>query len=281
MTPHQQQPTPRRLARRPRGLTQIDLVVLLLCVGLGVLVGCLSRGGNRETANRIKCASNLRQIGQALLLYANDHGGAYPRVVYLPGPDPKPVWGTGAAGADPFTSAQPNDVTAALFLLLRTQDITSDAFTCPSSNAVKETYGGGTNTPRDRSNFSDSKQNLSYSMHNPYVKDGVVPAEDKKYWRYFMGEEFAVAADINPGTAPATDNVLAPATTSSARDMRLANSDNHDKDGQNILYGDGHVSFENNPFSGISRDNIYTTRDGKVVASPADMEDSILLPTDD
>jgi prepilin-type processing-associated H-X9-DG protein len=32
----------------------------------------------RETANRVKCASNERQIGQALLLYANDHQGKYP-----------------------------------------------------------------------------------------------------------------------------------------------------------------------------------------------------------
>jgi prepilin-type processing-associated H-X9-DG protein len=33
---------------------------------------------SHERANRVKCASNLRQIGQGLLLYANDHGGVYP-----------------------------------------------------------------------------------------------------------------------------------------------------------------------------------------------------------
>lgn len=32
----------------------------------------------RERANRIKCASNLRQIGQGVLMYANDHGGTLP-----------------------------------------------------------------------------------------------------------------------------------------------------------------------------------------------------------
>lgn len=32
----------------------------------------------RETANRIKCASNMRQIGEALMLYSNDHQGKYP-----------------------------------------------------------------------------------------------------------------------------------------------------------------------------------------------------------
>jgi prepilin-type processing-associated H-X9-DG protein len=32
----------------------------------------------KERANRVKCASNLRQIGQGCLLYANDHKGSYP-----------------------------------------------------------------------------------------------------------------------------------------------------------------------------------------------------------
>ncbi|HEY7088926.1 MAG TPA: H-X9-DG-CTERM domain-containing protein, partial [Tepidisphaeraceae bacterium] len=41
-----------------------------------VMLPSLSRA--RETANRVKCASNMRQIGQAMLLYANEHKGAYP-----------------------------------------------------------------------------------------------------------------------------------------------------------------------------------------------------------
>ena len=269
MTLHQR-PTRRRTVR-PRGLTHIDIIVLVLCVGLGVLVGCLSRGGSRETANRVKCASNLRQIGQALLLYANDHQGAYPRVVYIGGPDPKPTWGT---------PDQPNDVTGAMFLLLRTQDITSDVFTCPSSNAEKDLFGGGTNGPLNRTNFSSIKKNLSYSMHNPYVRDGVVPADDKTYWTSGMSAEFPIAADLNPGTAGG-DDVTKARIDMSARDMKVANSNNHDKDGQNILYGDGHVAWESNPLVGIERENIYTTRDGKLAASPVDMSDGVLLPTDD
>jgi prepilin-type N-terminal cleavage/methylation domain-containing protein/prepilin-type processing-associated H-X9-DG protein len=40
--------------------------------------------------------------------------------------------------------------------------------------------------------------------------------------------------------------------------VKLANSTNHGKDGQNVLYGDGHVSFETTPLCGIEKDNIYT-----------------------
>jgi prepilin-type processing-associated H-X9-DG protein len=281
MTRHQSNQAHRRLAR-PRGFTYIDVIVLICCLGLGILVGCFTRGRSTATANRVKCASNLRQIGQALLLYANDNGGHYPRVIYVAGLDTKPTWGTGAGGKNPFVDVEPNDVSAAMFLLLRTQDITPEVFTCPSSNADRDTLGGGANAPIDRANFTDVKKNLSYSMHNPYVRDGVVPDDDKTYWTTNMSADFAIAADINPGTGPgADDDVLKPNAKSSFREMRLANSSNHEKDGQNILYGDGHVSWEASPFVGVRQDNIYTTKENRVIASPTDVHDSVLLPTDD
>ena len=46
-------------------------------VMMGVMMPSLARA--RMQANRIKSASNLRQIGQALLLYANENKGKYPR----------------------------------------------------------------------------------------------------------------------------------------------------------------------------------------------------------
>ena len=69
--------------------------------------------------------------------------------------------------------------------------------------------------------------------------------------------------------------------------MKQGNSANHDGDGQNVLYEDGHVEWQQNPFVGVNRDNIYTASDGKggnaptVLSSPYDLNDSILLPTDD
>jgi prepilin-type processing-associated H-X9-DG protein len=45
-------------------------------MSVGILLPSLNRA--RETANRVKCASNLRQMGQGILLYSNDHSGNYP-----------------------------------------------------------------------------------------------------------------------------------------------------------------------------------------------------------
>ena len=43
---------------------------------ISILLPALNRA--RETANRIKCASNERQIGMAIVLYTTDHNGPFP-----------------------------------------------------------------------------------------------------------------------------------------------------------------------------------------------------------
>lgn len=45
-------------------------------LGAAILMPSLNRA--RESANRVQSASNLRQIGQGLLIYANENGGKYP-----------------------------------------------------------------------------------------------------------------------------------------------------------------------------------------------------------
>ena len=59
----------------------IGLVVIVVVgfVVVGVFAPSLCR--SRETANRVKCASNLRQIGIAILQYARQNGGEFPRTV--------------------------------------------------------------------------------------------------------------------------------------------------------------------------------------------------------
>jgi prepilin-type processing-associated H-X9-DG protein len=265
------------------GFTMVDLIggIVLFAV---FLFSCLAATANLDNQrNRVRCASNLRQIGQAILLYSNDSKGPYPRTKYDVSQADHPTAYTGVDSNDPFSPACPqvNDVSAALFLLLRTEDVTSAVFICPATGLKPDDYGGGTHTFREKANFP-SAQTLSYSYADPYPSEA---AAAKGYGlNQGLDAEFVLVADMNPGTGALTQLTL----HSTAAEMRNGNSNNHSGDGQNVLYADGHVEFQNNPFCGMGRDNIYTygasgthANGGGgtgIFGSPVDMNDSVLLP---
>ena len=68
----------RRQWHRYRGRLLGGLAILVVPFFCVVPILLPSTGRARESAQRVKCSSNLRQIGQAILLYANDNNDVYP-----------------------------------------------------------------------------------------------------------------------------------------------------------------------------------------------------------
>lgn len=90
-------PFPGATALTPGGGGQVMVAQQAMLVS--ILLPSLNRA--RETANRVKCQSNMRQIGQGILLYSNENKGKYP-------PDQG--------------------------MIVKTQDLTAAVFVCPSGD---------------------------------------------------------------------------------------------------------------------------------------------------
>lgn len=76
-----QRPALRAIVHR-RGFTLYDLLISVFVMGLLMAILLPTLGRAYETAKRVQCASNQRQIGMALHMYADHFRGALPPSVF-------------------------------------------------------------------------------------------------------------------------------------------------------------------------------------------------------
>lgn len=79
-----------------RGFSLIDTLVTISVVALLIAILLPSLSGAREAARRVVCASNVRQLGIGIQMFADDHDGKLPDSMYV----------SLAAGMNGDTSAQ-------------------------------------------------------------------------------------------------------------------------------------------------------------------------------
>ena len=259
---------------RRRAFTLVELLVVIGIIVLLIAILLPTLKAARERANRIKCASNLRQIGIALRIYAHDNKGHFPRTLYKPKESVMAWWG------DPWRNY--DDVTAPLALLIRYRLLRAEVFLCPSGSyragSVHDTPGYG---HRDFDWALPSISILQYSWANPYpmCTGGFEPTPGMREYKPppDVPGDFAIAADANNSVHASEMPLDAP------RDEILRmNSLNHNRQGQNVLYNDGHVSWSETVYCGYAGDNIYyatsADRSRGNPRCPEGKYDTILLP---
>jgi prepilin-type N-terminal cleavage/methylation domain-containing protein/prepilin-type processing-associated H-X9-DG protein len=294
-----------RSRARAFSLVELLVVVAIVAILLSIFIPYVAK--IRESDRRIRCADNLRAVMQGFREYASlkDAKGvashSYPSVFYDKDHNPNGyVAYTGADSPSPFakdTKVKPNDVTASLWLLVRQGFVAPNRFICPSTNNSPDPLltNGVAVRADQRSNFTDGSH-LSYSYASPFSSADGYKMQDTQV------ADFALLADKNPGVAGKNDSVTRPAFDAGPFDLAMSNSNNHRKVGQNVLYADGHVSFQTTPYCGVGkadrRDNIYTAL-APIPLSPGQRppvesngyygrdigpswtNDSYLVPTDD
>ena len=233
--------------KRSRAFTLIELLVVIAIIALliSILLPSLSRA--RELSKRTVCSANLRGIGQSFYLYAQDDPGVFPAIAMttgLPGgvstvaDGLMKIFDSVDRTTEPSTTGVPSP-TVDMWAVVRTNNSTPKQFICPSTVDTQD-------RAQDTTAYFDFEGagNLSYAYQYQHDPNRQIIGTSSE-------PTFPVMADGNPYLK---GRVL-PDITSDRNSGFRGNSANHtNREGQNVLFQDDHVTFEKSPDVGLSGD---------------------------
>ena len=197
-----------RVATRPRrpgftrpAFTLVELLVVIGIIALLIAILMPALGKAREQANAVKCMSNERQMGQALVMFANEHNGYLPKAWFNDGV----VW----SGGDPtkIKWQYRDPMYGWTYVLSLSMGRAKEAFRCPSDDTdhVYDTFNDSYPGLGDRGDADNIPG--SYRLNISYLPNG--PFEAIRVTRLSRPTEAIIIADGRQGFGDNAWNQLA------------------------------------------------------------------------
>ncbi len=243
--------------RNPRALTVVELLVVITAMALLVGVALPSLARPCEKKSKIaRCASNLRGIGQAMYIYAQDDPQVFPAIALVreENDGAMRIFHPDDRIMPPSTTGIPSP-TVDMWAVLRANNTTPADFICPRTKDGPDPAP----YPADYYDFL-SPDNLSYAYQYQHDPDRRVIGTSSE-------PGFPILADGNPYIKGGIRKDIYLDRLSG----QSANTKNHRsrRKGQNVLFQDSHVNLEETPgvglygpvddeLGGYGFDNIYT-----------------------
>ncbi len=215
-------------------------------------------GYARHHSLRQQCQMQQSSIFQGLNNYISDHDGQSPAVATSAG---DPWWKVGDQGDENHSN------TRRVYLLVKKGYVKPTDFVCPACEHGENLQM----TPSQLSKFKDfpSRRYITYSFQIScrHTSNGKLLCRN------------VIMSDWNPVFEELPDDFSKQVNVRLNKKLLTLNSNNHNRRGQNVLFGDGRVEFLKTRF--IGTDDIFTLQDTDVYQgseSPSCETDFFLAP---
>ena len=239
-------------------LGKIAAAAAVFMLIVGVLVPTL--GFARQRYRQQRCQMQMGSIFQGLSNYISDHDGQSPNVATTAG---APWWKVGDQGNENHSN------TRHIYLLPKGGYVEISNFVCTGYKGEKPLQ------------LDDSQiKRLKDFLNRRYVTYSfLIRCHSTRIGKLLCRK--VLMADWNPLFEQLPEDFSRGLQLQLNRKLLTLNSINHNRRGQNVMFGDGHVRFLKTRFIGITKDDIFTLQDTDVYQGcevPSCEADSFLAP---